>query len=65
MGKNATESIFTRFPGFRLTAPLPDGNGYAALSIGARLIGKNAHSPSFSAKHPCHSRAVGELVEPR
>ena len=50
MGKNCTDAIFTRFPGFRLSAPLPDGNPLArALPIGARLVGKNA---TYAAMEP-------------
>ena len=41
VGRNCTDAISTRFPGFRLPPPLPNGNGYAALPIGARL---NLHS---------------------
>jgi len=42
-GKNAKEGVFTRFAGFRC-ASLPNGNGYAALPIGARLFGKKDFS---------------------
>ena len=40
MEKNCMEAIFPRFSGFRgsLPAPLPYGNGCAALPIGRRLI---------------------------
>ena len=36
------EAIYTRFAGFRgsLPAPLPNGNAFRALPIGARLVGK-------------------------
>ncbi|MBQ2206317.1 MAG: hypothetical protein II413_03850, partial [Treponema sp.] len=36
------EGILPRFSGFRgsLPAPLPDGNAFRALPIGARLVGK-------------------------
>ena len=33
--------LVPRFAGFRLTPPLPNGNRFAALPIGARLYGKN------------------------
>ncbi len=38
-GKNCKEAIFTRFAGFRLSAPLPYGNPLArALPIGRRFL---------------------------
>ena len=46
-GKNAKEGIFSRFPGFRYRS-IRCANGSAALPIGARLVGKNAHSDAKS-----------------
>ncbi|HBB13950.1 MAG TPA: hypothetical protein DCZ76_06690 [Treponema sp.] len=42
VGINCMEAIYTRFPGFRLPPPLPNGNAFRALPIGARGIGKSA-----------------------
>ena len=40
-------AIFTRFPGFRYRS-IRCANGSAALPIGARMVGKNAHSDKKS-----------------
>ena len=42
VGRNCMDAISTRFPGFRLSPPLPNGNAFRALPIGARRVGKQA-----------------------
>ena len=56
------EGILSRFPGFRLSPPLPVGNGYAALPIGARLDFKypfDSHFIKPGKDVPGHSKNTG------
>ena len=65
-GKNCKETIFTRFPGFRgpLPPPLPSGNGYAALPIGARLVGEKKRTVIGGLNPAMDSRRVKKIVIP-